>query len=46
MFYELAVSTWGREEFDAIQKVIASNRLTIGPHVAAFEEAFAAYHGR
>src|SRR5215510_7284528 len=46
MFYELAVSTWGREEFDAIRKVIASNRLTIGPHVAAFEEAFAAYHGR
>jgi CDP-4-dehydro-6-deoxyglucose reductase, E1 len=46
MFYELAVSTWGREEFDAIQNVIASNRFTIGPHVAAFEEAFAAYHGR
>jgi CDP-6-deoxy-D-xylo-4-hexulose-3-dehydrase len=46
MFYELAVSTWGREEIDAIQKVIASDRFTIGPHVAAFEEAFAAYHGR
>jgi CDP-6-deoxy-D-xylo-4-hexulose-3-dehydrase len=46
MFYELAVSTWGSEELEAIQKVIASNRFTIGPHVAAFEEAFAAYHGR
>src|SRR5262245_54323272 len=46
MFYELAVSTWGREEFDAIRKVIASNRLTIGTHVAAFEGAFPAIHGR
>ncbi len=46
MFYELAVSTWGPEEIAAIARVIASNRLTIGPNVAAFEEAFAAYHGR
>ena len=44
MFYELAVNTWGREEIDAIQRVIASDRFTIGPYVAAFEEAFAAYH--
>jgi CDP-6-deoxy-D-xylo-4-hexulose-3-dehydrase len=46
MFYELAVDTWGREENEAIQRVLASNRLTIGPNVAAFEGAFAAYHGR
>ena len=46
MFYELAVNTWGREELDAIQRVIASDRFTIGPNVAAFEDAFAAYHGR
>jgi CDP-6-deoxy-D-xylo-4-hexulose-3-dehydrase len=46
MFYELAVSTWGAEEIEAIQRVIASNRFTIGPNVAAFEEAFAAYHKR
>ncbi len=46
MFYELAVDTWGREENEAIQRVLASNRLTIGPNVAAFEEAFAAYHSR
>lgn len=45
MFYELAVNTWGKEEIDAIQRVIASNRFTIGPNVAAFEQAFAAYHG-
>jgi CDP-6-deoxy-D-xylo-4-hexulose-3-dehydrase len=46
MFYELAASTWGREEIDAINRVIASDRFTMGPHVARFEEAFAAYHGR
>src|SRR5262245_2901316 len=46
MFYELAVSTWGAEEIAAIQEVIASNRFTMGPKVAAFEQAFAAYHGR
>jgi CDP-4-dehydro-6-deoxyglucose reductase, E1 len=44
MFYELAVSTWGQEELDAIQRVIASDRLTIGPNVAQFEQAFADYH--
>ncbi|HTV26488.1 MAG TPA: DegT/DnrJ/EryC1/StrS family aminotransferase [Xanthobacteraceae bacterium] len=46
MFYELAVSTWGPEEIAAIQRVIASDRFTIGPNVAAFEKAFAAYHNR
>jgi CDP-6-deoxy-D-xylo-4-hexulose-3-dehydrase len=46
MFYELAISTWGAEEIAAIQEVIASNRFTMGPKVAAFEQAFAAYHGR
>ena len=46
MFYELAVNTWGTEEIEAIQRVIASGQFTIGPNVAAFEAAFAAYHGR
>src|SRR3954464_5409409 len=46
MFYDLAVNTWGCEEIDAIQRVIASDRFTIGPYVAAFEDAFAAYHKR
>src|ERR1700694_4275721 len=46
MFYELAVSTWGPEEIAAVNRVIASNRFTMGDHVAAFEAAFAAYHGR
>jgi CDP-4-dehydro-6-deoxyglucose reductase, E1 len=46
MFYELAADTWGREEIAAIERVIASGRYTMGAEVAAFEEAFAAYHGR
>src|SRR4051794_3774075 len=46
MFYELAVSTWGSEELAAIQRVIASDRFTIGPEVAAFERDFAQYHNR
>jgi CDP-6-deoxy-D-xylo-4-hexulose-3-dehydrase len=44
MFYELAVETWGPEEHAAIQRVVASGRFTMGPNVAAFEEAFARYH--
>lgn len=46
MFYELACNTWGAEELAAIECVVASNRFTLGPNVAAFERAFAAYHGR
>ncbi|MGD0023109.1 MAG: DegT/DnrJ/EryC1/StrS family aminotransferase [Xanthobacteraceae bacterium] len=46
MFYELAVSTWGDEEIEAIKRVIASDRFTVGANVAAFEQAFATYHGR
>ena len=42
MFYELAANTWGPEEIGAMHRVIASNRFTMGPYVAAFEEAFAA----
>ena len=41
MFYELAANTWGPEEIGAMHRVIASNRFTMGPYVAAFEEAFA-----
>ncbi len=46
MFYDLAASSWGQEEIDAIQGVIDSGRFTIGKNVTQFEEAFASYHGR
>ena len=46
MFYELTASSWGDEEFDAIQRVVQSGRFTIGENVAAFEEDFAAYFAK
>ncbi|MCA3267729.1 MAG: DegT/DnrJ/EryC1/StrS family aminotransferase [Azospirillum sp.] len=46
MFYELAAPSWGQEEIDALQSVIASGRFTMGERVAKFEAEFAAYHGK
>jgi CDP-6-deoxy-D-xylo-4-hexulose-3-dehydrase len=46
MFYGLTTNTWGPEERAAIQRVIESDRFTMGPCVAAFEAAFARYHAR
>jgi CDP-6-deoxy-D-xylo-4-hexulose-3-dehydrase len=43
--YELASSSWGPEEIDAMQRVIKSNRFTMGDNVKAFEAAFAAKFG-
>jgi CDP-4-dehydro-6-deoxyglucose reductase, E1 len=45
MFYELAASTWGQEEVDAIARVVAGNRFTMGEQVAEMERRFAAYFG-
>jgi len=45
MFYPLAAATWDTEEIDAIQRVLASGRLTMGEQVRAFEEEFAHYFG-
>jgi CDP-4-dehydro-6-deoxyglucose reductase, E1 len=45
MFYDLASSSWGPEELEAMMQVIAGGRFTMGPQVAAFEEAFARYFG-
>jgi CDP-6-deoxy-D-xylo-4-hexulose-3-dehydrase len=45
MFYDLAANTWGPEEQAAIQRVLASGQLTMGPEVRRFEEQFAAYFG-
>lgn len=45
MFYELAASTWGPEEIEAIQRTVERGRFTMGEQVAAFEREFAAYFG-
>lgn len=45
MFYPLASTTWDQAEQDALARVIASGRHTMGPEVARFEEAFATHCG-
>jgi len=40
MFYELAASSWGDEEIEAMQRVIQSGILTMGENVRRFESAF------
>ena len=44
MSYKLASSSWGKEELKAIQRVIKSDRFSMGSEVTAFEEDFAAWH--
>lgn len=43
--YPLAADTWDKDEYDAIDRVIKSNRFTIGPEVEKFEEEFAEFFG-
>lgn len=43
--YPLATSSWDHEEQDALQRVIASDRFSMGDEVAAFEKQFAAHFG-
>ncbi|PYS53406.1 MAG: pyridoxamine 5-phosphate oxidase [Acidobacteria bacterium] len=45
MFYELAASTWGPEEIEAIRRTIDSGRFSMGEQVASFEQEFARYFG-
>ena len=45
MFYDLAASSWGQEEIDAIRRTVDTGRFTLGEQVAAFEKEFAAYFG-
>jgi CDP-6-deoxy-D-xylo-4-hexulose-3-dehydrase len=43
--HPLATSTWDAAEYQALCSVMASGQYTMGPKVAAFEEAFAAKIG-
>jgi CDP-6-deoxy-D-xylo-4-hexulose-3-dehydrase len=43
-FFPTAFSSWGPEENEAIARVIASNKFTMGTEVEAFEAEFAGYH--
>lgn len=43
--YPLASSTWDARELEALQRVVASGRYTMGPEVAAYEQAFAGVIG-
>lgn len=45
MLYDLASSSWGPEELEAIERVLGSGRFTMGEHTRRFEEAFAARLG-
>ena len=43
--YELAKDTWDEKELEAIERVIKSNRFTMGPEVELFEKEFAEFFG-
>lgn len=45
LFYDLASSTWGPEETEAVRRTVENGRFTMGDEVAAFEREFAAYFG-
>ena len=45
MVYGLSSQNWGREELDAIDRVVRSGRFTMGEEVRRFEAAFAAKLG-
>lgn len=45
MEYKLASDFWGKEEYDAIQKVIESGRFSMGKEVELLEEEFAKKFG-
>lgn len=43
--FPLATASWGQEELDAMQRVIASGMCSMGANVQAFERDFAKYIG-
>jgi len=46
MKYELASTTWGAEEKQAILEVVEGDMFTMGKRVREFEEKFAGYFGK
>ena len=45
MEYKLATSTWGKEEINAIQEVIDTDKFSMGPKVEEYEKQFASLFG-
>jgi CDP-6-deoxy-D-xylo-4-hexulose-3-dehydrase len=45
LFYDLASTSWGSEEIDALHRVVESGQLTMGPNVHQFEADFARKFG-
>ena len=43
--YPTAFATWDDREYEAMDRVMRSGRLTMGDEVAQFESEFAAWHG-
>ena len=43
--FPLATASWGREEIEAMQRVISSGTFTLGANVRSFEQDFARYIG-
>ena len=44
-YYPLSINTWDNKEYDAINKVIASQNFTMGEKVKEFENRFASHMG-
>ena len=45
MRFPLCDNPWGREEIEAINKVIESGMFTMGKNVASYEKKFAKHFG-
>lgn len=43
--FPLATTSWDKAEYDALQRVIASNMFSMGPEVRKFEKKFADFFG-
>ena len=43
--FPLATSSWDQNELDALQRVIASDRYSMGVELADFESRFAKFFG-